>query len=164
MFVEESKMSDPETSTGKRARNVLTIETKLKIIDEIEKGATISSVSQKYNVPQTTVSDIKNRRNEIQNFASEMEEPDAKKRKTMKLPQNPVLDKCVYVWFAQKRSEGVPITGPLLCEKARFFSNALGDSDFGATDGWLRNFKQRHGIRQLSIEGEKNERSQLRNH
>ena len=38
--------------------------------------------------------------------------------KVMKLGDDPLLDKAVYVWFRQKRMEGVPVSGLLLCEKA----------------------------------------------
>ena len=47
------------------------------------------------------------------------------------------------------------ISGPLLCEKALDFNQKLGGSDsFVASKGWLTNFKNRHTIRQLKLEGE----------
>ena len=39
--------------------------------------------------------------------------------KSIKLGANPDLDKAVYVWFCQIRLEGVPISGAILCEKAK---------------------------------------------
>lgn len=59
------------------------------------------------------------------------------------------------MWFTQKRSLGEPISGPLLCEKTLQLNKKLdGPSDFKASSGWLTNFKIRHGIRELQIEGE----------
>lgn len=48
-----------------------------------------------------------------------------------------------------------PISGPLLCEKALDFNQKLnGPLDFKASSEWLSKFKQRHGIRQLDVQGE----------
>ena len=54
---------------------------------------------------------------------------------------------------------GHSISGPLLQEKAKHFSTQLNtetaDREFKASTGWLEKFKTRHGIRNLSIQGEK---------
>ncbi|GBN83205.1 Jerky -like [Araneus ventricosus] len=53
-------------------------------------------------------------------------------------------------------AEGIPISGAICSEKARIFHEALGlEGDFNASSGWLIRFKQRHGIRQLNVEGER---------
>lgn len=77
-----------------------------------------------------------------------------KKRKTLKGAANEELDTAVYLWFIQKRSEGIPLSGPIVAEKALQFNTKLnGAVSFKAS--WLDNFKNRHGIRELTIEGEK---------
>ena len=50
---------------------------------------------------------------------------------------------------------GNPISGPILCEKAQILAEKLGYSSFKASNGWLRNFKFRHGVRELDFSGEK---------
>lgn len=60
----------------------------------------------------------------------------------------------MYLWFAQKRSEGIPLSGPLLREKALLFNQKLGE-DPGFKASKLEKFKNRHGIRELNIQGEK---------
>lgn len=145
-------------SGSKRKRNVVSIETKLEIIKELKKGATTVALNTKYGMPRQTISDLKKNADEIEKFASQMESLDIgkKKRKTMKKSPHEVLDTALYVWFVQKRSEGIPLSGPLICEKALFFNSKLnGDANFKASAGWLHNFKSRHGIRELNIEGEK---------
>ena len=91
----------------------------------------------------------------------EMGSARSRKPKLMKLGGQK-LDEAVYLWFKQKRMEGVPISGSMLREKAVDISKRLygerlyGESSkFVASDGWKWRFSQRHGIRQLSIEGEK---------
>jgi hypothetical protein len=69
------------------------------------------------------------------------------KRKTLHGPNNIDLDKVVYVWFRQGRSEGIPISGPMLMEKAKSYHEELkveGDCDYST--GWLQKLKNRHGI------------------
>lgn len=79
-------------------------------------------------------------RNRIVEFASQMESSDGrpKKHKTMKKATNEALDEAVYLWFLQKRSEGIPLSGPIICEKAIQFNKKLGgDDSFKASAGWF---------------------------
>lgn len=60
------------------------------------------------------------------------------------------------MWFKQKRMEGIPISGPMICEKAVQLNSQLkGDSKFNASEGWKWRFCKRHGIRNFSVHGEK---------
>lgn len=151
--------SQSASSSGtRRTRNVLTIEKKLEIIDKLKKGATATALSNQYGIPRQTISDLKKNADDIQKFASQMESfaGSSKKRKTMRKATNETVDMAVYLWFTQKRAEGIPISGPILAEKAIFFNEKLnGDASFKASQGWLEKFKNRHGIRELNIQGEK---------
>ena len=70
----------------------------------------------------------------------------------MKIALNPGLDKALYLWFSQKRSQGLSISGPLLCDKAIDFNKKPGGSgSFVASKGWLTNLKNRHAIGQLKL-------------
>lgn len=149
---------EPSSTGTKRKRNVLTLEKKLEIVNELKKGVTPAALSVQYDVPRSTIYDIKSKSDEIEKFASQMESQDGRpnQRKVMKKAANEVLDTALYLWFIQKRSEGIPLSGPIIAEKAIFFNNKLnGDAAFKASSGWLDRFKHRHGIRQLNIEGEK---------
>jgi hypothetical protein len=75
----------------------------------------------------------------------------------MKTAKDKQLDEAVAMWFMQKCSEGVPISGPILMAKAlEFHTNMYPDGEgiFKASTGWLKNFQHRYGIRQLTIQGE----------
>ena len=64
-------------------------------------------------------------------------------RKTMKAAQDEKLDEAVAMWFMQKRSEGVPISGPILTAKALQFHMKLypdGGEELKASTGWLNNY------------------------
>lgn len=144
----------------KRKRLVLTIEQKLEVLKMLDKSISYTIICEKYGIGRSTVSDIKKSRDKLLKFKKDIKEMGTKRKvKVMKLGDDQLLDKAVYVWFTQKRMEGVPITGPLLCEKAVVLYKSLHKdakaSVFTASEGWKWRFCKRHGIRQLSLQGEK---------
>ncbi|CAH0725634.1 unnamed protein product, partial [Brenthis ino] len=129
---------------SKRKRVVLSLADKLKIIEQLDKGVTGKKLSEIYGVGQATISDIKNSKSTLLNFVSVLENEDgSSSRKTMKTATNKNLE--------DERSMGNPISGPILCEKAKILAEKLGYSSFKASNGWLRNFKFRHGVRELDL-------------
>lgn len=65
------------------------------------------------------------------------------------------LDKTMLEWFTQQCALGNPVNGVICAEKAKIFFEVLGlEGTFDASSRWLYRFKQRHGIRNLDIQGE----------
>lgn len=142
----------------KRKRVVLGLNQKLDIIKRLRNGETATSIAQVFGVGRTTVNDIKRNSEKIEQHVSKMQTTDAdvKTRKTMKPAKYEELDSVMYQWFIQSRSQGVPLSGPIIMAKAVQMNKKLnGDPAFKASIGWLDKFKFRHGIRQLEISGEK---------
>lgn len=144
-------------SSSKKRHTFLNVETKLKILERLSKGESGASLAKIYGVGTSTISDIKVKRSQLEQFASKLDsEEGTLKRKTARSANNKALEDAMYIWFTQRRSLGEPISGPLICEKALQFNEQLnGPRDFKASSGWLKNFKSRHGIRELDIQGEK---------
>lgn len=144
---------------SKRKRVVLSMHDKYEINKRLQDGESATKLSNEYGVGKSTITDIRKRKDSIASFISKLDSTDGSSaRKTMKLATNKDLDDTVYKWFMQKRSEGEPISGPILCEKAMQFNIQISNgepSNFQASTGWLKRFKSRHGIRELQIEGEK---------
>ena len=145
------------TASVKQKRVVLSIADKVKIIEMLDKSASYTVIAEKFGIGKSTVGDIKKNREKILKFKTEMNDMGmTRSAKVMKLSDDSKLDQAVYLWFRQKRMEGMPVSGPLLCEKAVALSRVLnGETDFTASKGWSWRFCQRHGIRQLSLQGEK---------
>ena len=145
------------TVKPKRRRTVLSIEDKVAIIKQLE-SSSANVIAERYGVGKSAVSDIKKNRDKILHFNQEMRNMGiSKKVKVMKVGDDKQHDKTVYLWVKQKQLEGVPISGPILCEKAvQLHKKMYGEelSFFGST-GWQWRFCKRHGIRNLSLEGEK---------
>ena len=147
-------------SKKKRKRLVLSIQQKLEVIKMLDSSISYTIICEKFGIGRSTISDIKSNRDKLLKFNMELKEMGTKRDvKVMKLGDDPLLDKAVYVWFRQKRMEGVPISGLLLCEKAVVLYKTLHKdakaSNFIASEGWKWRFCKRHGIRQLSFQGEK---------
>ena len=153
-----------QCSGKKRKRVVLNIEQKLSILDRLKKGEAQERIARDFGVGRSTIGDFKKAEDKLRSFAATMENLDvsSKKRKVMRLAKDDRLDEALYLWFIQKRSQDMPVSGPILCEKATQLHEMLHKDDestleapFNASRGWLWRFCQRHGIRQLSLQGEK---------
>ena len=76
--------------------------------------------------------------------------------------KNAEIDSALLEWFRKARSKNIPISGPILQEKALQIAKALdvAPSEFKASNGWLDRFKNRNGIKARSISGEAGDVSQ----
>jgi hypothetical protein len=102
---------------------------------EKNRSRCVSRLRREYGVGQSTICDIKAQKNQILQFVAESDSmASISKRKALHGPQNNTdLDKVVYEWFCQLRSEGIPIFGPMLMEKAKSYHEELkidGDCDY----------------------------------
>lgn len=141
----------------KRKRTVLSLKKKVEIINRVvDKSESVKKIAIEYGIGEQTVRDlIKNRKDILQFVCSSESIASCSSRKTLKTSRMVELDRAVYQWFKQKRAEGLPISGPMISEKALWFYEELKiDEPFSASQGWLSNFKKRYGIRQLEIQGE----------
>ena len=145
----------------KRKRVVLSIDSKLKVLNSVAKGVSYSEICEKYGIGKSTITTLRQNEAKIREFASTMESTCMSgSRKVMRLAKDEQLDQALYLWFVQQRSVGMPISGPILCEKAKQLSEQLHAEEattppFSASSGWLWRFCNRHGIRRLSLQGEK---------
>ncbi len=64
------------------------------------------------------------------------------------------LEDILVEWLQQARAANLPISGPILKEKAHEIAGRLSIDEFVASSGWLDRFKNRHGIVYRQICGE----------
>ena len=124
----------------------------------MEKGESRAKLMAEYGVGSSTLYDLKKQKDKLLSFVASTEGPTGKgeKRKTLKGPQMQDLDRALYLWFQDRRSEGKAVSGPALVDKAKKLKDDLGiEGECSFSVGWLRNFKQRHGIRRLKVQGER---------
>ena len=53
------------------------------------------------------------------------------------------LSKAVHKWFLILRGENVPISGPMVKQKALQFAGGFNIKEFQASEGWLEKWKKR---------------------
>lgn len=144
----------------KRAHKTLIIDQKLELLDQIGKKS-YTVLCEEYGIGRSTISDIKKMESSLQRYKRKMKDMGVKRpAKVMKLGKDEELETALYLWFKQKREEGIPITGAILQAKAREMhkrlSEAQGDGavqEFTASSGWMWRFCQCHTLRQLSLQG-----------
>ena len=130
------------------------MEEKYKVLKAINSGKKQAEVAQRFDPPlsQSTVATIVRSKKEIISAYEAGLYKD--KRKRMKQPSYPDVEKALAEWFKKVRSINVPVNGPLLAEKARYFAEQLGYENFKASNGFLDRFKERQGITGQNVCGE----------
>jgi len=139
-------------SAEKAQRVSLTTAEKLNFIKEIEDGKSQAEVCKQFGVKQSTMSAIFMKKNDLKRKAEE--QPSFLKKKRPRLCKFPQLESAVALFVQQAREENVPLSGPIIQEKAKFFAAKLGIVQFEASNGWLTKFNARHGISHKAICGE----------
>lgn len=142
-------------TTKKRKRTVLSIQQKVEVLQKLDLGISIAKLREQYGIGQTTIYDLRTRKEQILKFYSESNSIlGMVKRKTLRGPQNAALEKLLYEWFCQQCHESVHVTGPMLIERAKQLHNELKVSiDCEYSSGWLQKFRNRYNIRHSKNRG-----------
>lgn len=100
----------------KRKCVVLDLSQKLDIIKRLQRGESAVSIAPIYDVGRTTVNDIEKNADKIESHISKLQnfEGNMTIRKITKNASLEQLDSVVYQWFLQTRSQGVPLSGPII--------------------------------------------------
>ena len=56
------------------------------------------------------------------------------------------LNELLFRWFKGAREKNIPLSGPILQEKALDFAREMKLDDFKASNGWLDSWRSRYGI------------------
>lgn len=141
------------SSVKMTSRNDLTLEQKINLIKENERGSSYRELKEKFQVSLGSISNILKRKYE---YINDYECNHNKKlKRKMKNDINQTINDNVYEWFVMQRSKRIPISGPVLQEYARNVAAELGDtSGFKASNGWLDRFRTRYNIQFRVISGE----------
>lgn len=140
---------------GNKKRKSYTVEEKLAIIDRVKKGTSKAHLKRELGIPESTIRGWMQEEERLLSFLDNVDKTSALLRKKTRMGKQSDLDKCLFVWFVQKRSEGLPISGPSLKVQAQKFHRDLQIKDeFSASDGWLWRWQKRHGVGEITTSGE----------
>jgi len=134
-------------------RVFLSFQKKREIIERLEKGSSVSSLALAFGVAKSTICGIKKR---SRKYASHLT-IGSSKRKSCRKGEYARMERALFKWLMNKRNKNCPISGNMLKEKAKKLHSELyeAESSFLASDGWLKGFKSRYGIRLLKMSGKK---------
>ena len=123
-------------------RKNVSIETKIQALQELTSGVkSKSQVAKEYGVPPSTLSTwIKNKDTILQTDTG------APRRKRVRTSKHSDVESALILWFKDKRSQNIPLSGPMLQQKAIDLAKSLGVDDFVGGSGWLDRFKKRFDI------------------
>lgn len=120
-------------------RNRLSVETKLKILDDCRKGLSVKVISAKYGVPKSSICTIKNMRSKIEECVQKKHQ--TKSRRSLKECEFPRMEQALYKWFMTQRRNHITISGVILKTMAKEFHAKFYKGNFNASDGWMNKFK-----------------------
>jgi predicted DNA-binding protein YlxM (UPF0122 family) len=104
---------------------VLTVATKLQIVERAENGESISKLAAEFNIGNQTVHDIIRKKDELHKFVTSSDTFNGTSNlKSTKHSKFEDLDTAVFNWFKQKQVDGL-VSGPLLMEQAIWFHKQM---------------------------------------
>jgi len=142
----------------KRKRTELGIEQKREIClyKDINPGASQEDIASHFNrewkiaISRRTIGDILSQKNKW-SVGPSIAYSSKTEPKRIRNPENVEMEKALFLWFTQMRGKHVVITDAILTEKARYFGNKIGVTDFSYSTGWLSRFKGRYNISMRTI-------------
>ncbi|KAH7979730.1 hypothetical protein HPB49_010743 [Dermacentor silvarum] len=105
---------------------------KVEIPREVDAGKqSKNEIAKKHDIPRSTLSTyIRNKKTIEDSYAAETF---AKDRKRIRTAKHPDLEAALLAWIKEKRSQDIPLSGPIIVAKAADFALRLNLSDFAAS-------------------------------
>ena len=128
---------------GLKPRVRLEIKKKVEVLNFLTTGKKQIEAAKRFNLPRTTVTQIVKDKDKIMEEFSQNR--NSKAKAFMKSPYIAIDDPLVR-WVTFARENKVPVTGPIIKEKALEFANEIGLEGFNASNGWLTRFKARQSL------------------
>ncbi|KAH7936911.1 hypothetical protein HPB49_006325 [Dermacentor silvarum] len=101
-----------------------TLKEKVEILREVDAGKqSKNEIAKKHDIPRSTLSTyIRNKKTIEDSYAAETF---AKDRKRIRTAKHPDLEAALLAWIKEKRSQDIPLSGPIIVAKAADFALRL---------------------------------------
>ena len=149
-----------EPQPPKRARKVLTLDEKIKILDLLDTGKSNVEVGRMFGKNESSIRTIKSQAVAIR--SSVRVSPQTSK--TVQMVRDSVLiktEQALNLWVEDMIRKHVPLDGNIMREKAKsLYGHYIEDvpqeerKEFKASKGWLYSFVQRFNLKNLKVTGE----------
>ena len=135
-----------------RSCKSLTLAQRIDVLERLGNKESHTSIASAFGVNQSQISRIQKNKEKIIEEWQRNINPDRKRKRAGKSED---VEEALLRWFSQARSHQLPVSGPLLIQKADQLAHGLGMTDFKATNGWLERWKTRNAIQFKKQHGEK---------
>ena len=137
---------------SKRKRNDLTLADRYEVVKLLDQKLTQTKISKRLGCSISQICHINSKKDDIRTQYQSNSNPDRKRQRSGKASN---MEAALTTWFIDARARDIPISGPILEEKAKDLAQALQQPDFNATSGWLSRWKTRNNIVYKRLHGEK---------
>ena len=127
-------VADATKMATKRKHHEVTLKVKYEALKELEKGRPNKGVANQFSIPGSTLATWKNNKEKI----FEAFQNSSLKRQRVKTWIYEKLNVALLKWFTSMRgSNYIPISGPILPQKAHEFAKAFNYNNFTTVNRWL---------------------------
>ncbi|KAH7940639.1 hypothetical protein HPB49_002738 [Dermacentor silvarum] len=133
-----------------RKRTSLTFAAKLEVIQRVENGEKKSSITKAFDILRSTLSTLLKNKSDIKAKAEQNQHSGTRRVRDAAFED---ADNSLHERFIDARAQNIPLSGPMLQQKAKNFSFVLGAENFNASSGWLQCFKACFNIVGKSVSG-----------
>lgn len=136
----------------KRKRTDLALADKVKVVQMLGENKSQTEIAANLGISQSQVSRIAKNQQQILIKWQTNDNPNRKRQRTGK---DADVEAALKTWFTSSRGRDVPLSGPLLQEKAKDLAKTMNKPDFKPTSGWFCRWKERNAIVYKRVHGEK---------
>ncbi|XP_041351172.1 tigger transposable element-derived protein 6-like [Gigantopelta aegis] len=136
----------------KRKRCDLSLGDKYEAVKLLDQKISQTEVAKKLGCSQSQICRISAKRENIRSMFESNANPARKRQKSGKAAD---VEGALTDWFEQARVKDIPLSGPILAEKAKDLAKHLDKEDFNLTTGWLSRWKKTNNIVYKKLHGEK---------
>ena len=138
---------------AKNVKKTLDLKGKVEVIFYHEKNPKTSRIlAEKFGVGTTQIQSILKRKAELKKDLED-NQPSEWKRK-LRFTDNDEINKLTWEWFKDVVARHLPVTEPMVQERALMFAQQLNIDTFKGSNGWLVSFRKRHNIKFATHVGE----------
>lgn len=147
-----------------KKRKVISLETKIQILDRLRKGETVTRVSNVYSIHEATIRTIRKSEDSIRKSVAAGTKASMSTTSYVRNIQMENMEKALMIWIEDQTQKRIPIDTNAITNKAIQIFEKLNDQlpststsiqqAFCASHGWFEKFKQRHSLHNLKLKGE----------